>query len=169
MGIAMFHTHWKRGAVAALAACAVVPVIGGCATAGPGTARPDEPAVIVRDGSNGHTVSVVVGERLEVILGSDYWTVQGSSRPRVLRQDGQTFTCPGHPAAETFPAWDASRYARTSARLPPAPPSLRLPGRAAVRLSAAGRASSATPSPSWSARRAPECLLLDLADSGSQL
>jgi hypothetical protein len=103
MRIAMFHTRWKRGAVAALAACAVVPVIGGCATTGPGTARPDEPAVIVRDGSNGHTVSVAVGERLEVILSSGYWTVQDSSRPHVLRQDGQTVYLPRPPGCGNIP------------------------------------------------------------------
>ena len=46
--------------------------------------------VLARDNSNGKTVRVSVGERLELILASDYWNVDPSSSPAVLRQDGQT-------------------------------------------------------------------------------
>ncbi len=83
----MGHMHWRWAAGAAI--CGVLAV-GGCAA--PGSAA--DPGVIVRDGANGHTVALKAGQRLEVILGSDYWTVQGSSAPRVLRQDGATTTLP---------------------------------------------------------------------------
>ena len=46
--------------------------------------------VVVRGSSNGKTVRVSVGERLELILASDYWNVNPSSSPKVLRQDGDT-------------------------------------------------------------------------------
>ncbi len=91
----MFHAYRKWGAGVMLAACGVVPLIGGCSAAGPGVhaGGPGAP-LVVRDGANGHTVTITVGEHLEVILGSTYWTVQGSSQPRVLRQDGPTALLP---------------------------------------------------------------------------
>lgn len=99
----MLNTR-RRGAAVMLAACAVVPFAGGCAAAASGAPRPGHPApLIVRDGSNGHTVSVTVGERLELILGSTYWTVQGSSRPRVLGQDGSSSLLPRPPDCPTIP------------------------------------------------------------------
>ena len=92
----MLHTQRKWGAAIMLAACGVVPFVGGCGTASApaaGGGGGDSP-LIVRDASNGHSVSVTVGEHLEVILGSSYWTVQGSSRPHVLQQDGPTKLMP---------------------------------------------------------------------------
>jgi hypothetical protein len=91
----MFHAYRRWGAGIMLAACGVVPLIGGCSAAGSGVhaGGPGAP-LVVRDGANGHTVTITVGEHLEVILGSTYWTVQGSSHPRVLRQDGPTALLP---------------------------------------------------------------------------
>jgi hypothetical protein len=94
----MLHTQRKWGAAIMLAACGVVPFVGGCGTAsapaaGGGGGGGDSP-LIVHDGANGHTVSVTVGDHVEVILGSSYWTVQGSSQPRVLQQDGPTKLMP---------------------------------------------------------------------------
>lgn len=85
------------GTVIAAAGCAAAgPVTTGPGTGGPGTGGPGTggPPVVVRDAANGHTVSVTVGERVEVVLGSDYWTVAGSSLSRVLRQDGPTRPLP---------------------------------------------------------------------------
>jgi hypothetical protein len=92
----MLHTQRKWGAAIMLAACGVVPFAGGCAAGGSGGVHTDPASspVIVRDGSNGHTVSVTVGDHLEVILGSSYWTVRGSSHPKVLQQDGPTTFMP---------------------------------------------------------------------------
>jgi hypothetical protein len=108
----MLQSQRKWGAAIMLAACGVVPFVGGCGTAsapagtasaptgtasapaaGGGGGGGDSP-VVVRDGSNGRTVSVTVGEHLEVILASSYWTVQGSSQPQVLQQDGPTKLMP---------------------------------------------------------------------------
>jgi hypothetical protein len=104
-GIAMPDTHRKRGAAVMLAACAVVLFAGGCAAgAGSGAPPAGHPApLIVRDASNGHTVSVTVGQRLELILASTYWTVQGSSRPRVLGQDGPSRLLARPPGCPTIP------------------------------------------------------------------
>ncbi len=91
----MLHTQRKWGAALMLAACAVVPFAGGCAAAGSSHPAGDPGGpLVVRDGSNGRTVTVTVGEHLEVILGSTYWTVRGSSKPRVLRQDGPSSLMP---------------------------------------------------------------------------
>ena len=92
----MLQSQRKWGAAIMLAACGVVPFVGGCGTASApaaGGGGGDSP-VIVRDGSNGHTVSVTVGDHLEVILASSYWTVKGSSHPNVLQQDGPTKLMP---------------------------------------------------------------------------
>ena len=95
----MLQTQRKWGAAIMLAACGVVPFVGGCGTASAPTSggvhtAPVSSPLIVRDGSNGHTVSVTVGEHLEVILASSYWTVRGSSQPNVLQQDGPTKLMP---------------------------------------------------------------------------
>jgi hypothetical protein len=68
------------------------------------TGSPTAPVTVtVDDGAGRHTVTVTVGERLAVILGSTYWNVAGSSRPAVLSQDGATAvmarpaSCPATP------------------------------------------------------------------------
>ena len=99
----MFHAYRKWGAGVMLAACGVIPFIGGCAAAGPGTSPGGTGGpLVVRDSANGHTVTVTVGEDLEVILGSTYWTVPGSSHPGVLRQDGpdEPYAAPGRVRGE---------------------------------------------------------------------
>ena len=92
----MLQTQRKWGAAIMLAACGVVPFVGGCGTASAPAAGGGggDSSLIVRDGSNGHTVSVTVGDHLEVILASSYWTVKGSSHPTVLQQDGPTKLMP---------------------------------------------------------------------------
>ena len=44
--------------------------------------------IVVRDDANGKTVKARVGDRIELILSSTYWNLDGSSAPRVLRQNG---------------------------------------------------------------------------------
>src|SRR5262249_24756449 len=51
---------------------------------GPGTGW----RLVVDERQNGQTVSLAVGQRLELDLHNLYWTVQGSSAPRLLDQDG---------------------------------------------------------------------------------
>jgi hypothetical protein len=50
--------------------------------------------VVVRDDANGKTVDASVGQTVELILGSTYWTVSGSSASGVLQQDGATTPLP---------------------------------------------------------------------------
>jgi len=50
--------------------------------------------VVVQDDANGKTVNATVGQTVELTLGSNYWTVSGSSAPNVLRQDGAATTLP---------------------------------------------------------------------------
>jgi hypothetical protein len=85
---------WRQVLIIALAGCAAAAALGGCAAAGAAAGGPApeppprSPDVVVRDGAGNHTATVTVGQWLEVVLGSTYWTVAGSSRPAVLRQDG---------------------------------------------------------------------------------
>jgi hypothetical protein len=79
------HRCLKAAIVAAAAACTVA--MAGCGTAAPSDG-PSHKVIVVRDGANGETVSVGVGDTLKLILASSYWNVAGSSMPRVLRQDG---------------------------------------------------------------------------------
>lgn len=103
------HVRHRRAATVALAALAASSLAVGCATATSSQTTPpvgDQPApspVVVQDKSNGHTVSVKVGQRLELILASNYWTVRGSSVPGVLRQDGQTRDLPKPPGCGSIP------------------------------------------------------------------
>jgi len=94
----MVRTRSRWTAVITLVACAVLLVVAGCSATGSA-----DSSLVVRDSANGHTVSLTVGMRLEVILASDYWTVQGSSRPHVLRQDGPTSQLPKPPSCGAIP------------------------------------------------------------------
>ena len=64
---------------------------------------------IVRADANGATVHVGVGDRLELILSSDYWHVHGSSSAAVLTQDGSARylprpgSCPDIPGLGCIP------------------------------------------------------------------
>jgi hypothetical protein len=49
---------------------------------------------MVKDDANGTTVHVHVGNKVELVLSSSYWNVNGSSTARVLRQDGSSTVLP---------------------------------------------------------------------------
>ena len=99
----MRRRHHTRAAGAA-ALAGLLAVLAGCAGAGSpaaaptssGTARPSASdtnatqgaEVVASDRDNGRTVSLVIGQRLRVVLQSTYWTFQQSSNPRVLTSDG---------------------------------------------------------------------------------
>lgn len=74
----------------ALTAAAAALLLTGCGTAGPATQHHGGGAqtIVKRDASNGSTVRVSVGDKLELILGSSYWNFRGSSAPGILRQMG---------------------------------------------------------------------------------
>lgn len=79
--------------VAAVAACTILTA-GGCGTDA-SIGRPGGRTVIViHDDANGKTVSVGVGDSLELILSSSYWNVTGSSAPHILRQAGPAVLLP---------------------------------------------------------------------------
>jgi hypothetical protein len=44
-----------------------------------------------------------VGQHLELVLGSTYWTVRGSSLPAVLKQDGPSHLMTRPPGCGTIP------------------------------------------------------------------
>ncbi len=52
-------------------------------------------SVTVTDDDKGRTVTIAKGGRLTVVLGSLYWTFEGSSAPSVLRPSGQPVIKPG--------------------------------------------------------------------------
>ncbi|HEU5425264.1 MAG TPA: hypothetical protein VFU74_00225 [Actinocrinis sp.] len=64
---------------------------------------------MVKDDANGTTVNASVGQTVELILSSNYWTVAGSSAPNVLHQDGPTIqlarptSCPKIPGLGCVP------------------------------------------------------------------
>ena len=72
----------------ALAVTAAVVLLTGCGTASPAPHAQGSQVVVKRDASNGSTVKLAVGDKLELILASSYWTFRGSSAPGVLRQTG---------------------------------------------------------------------------------
>jgi len=100
----MVHVHRRRAAIA-LAVCAAFSLLGGCAAGGSSHSATGsgDPAVVAGDKSNGRTVSLKVGERLELILASSYWTVRGSSMPGVLRQDGASRLLTPPPGCGSIP------------------------------------------------------------------
>jgi hypothetical protein len=54
-------------------------------------------AVIVSEPDNGRTVTVHSGMRLTLTLHSTYWSIQGSSHPKVLHEVGGPSTQPAKP------------------------------------------------------------------------
>jgi hypothetical protein len=108
----MVNVHRRWVAAAAVAACATALVTGGCAAssstapgAGGGgtTPPPASPTVVARDKSNGHTLTLKVGQHLELVLASTYWTVRGSSVPSVLQQNGPSHLLKRPPGCGTIP------------------------------------------------------------------
>jgi hypothetical protein len=88
----------RRPTVAAVAVLAVSTVASaGCGTAASVARHPvagGPRVIVVRDDANGKTVSAKAGDRIELILASSYWSVTGSSAPRVLREDGPAVLLP---------------------------------------------------------------------------
>lgn len=92
---------------------AMTLLVAGCATASPVSAQHGpqpghtlpgsaggqrRPVVLIEhDRSNGKTVQVRIGDRIALILASQYWIIRGSSAPTVLRQEGPTTTLPPSP------------------------------------------------------------------------
>ena len=77
-------------AILALAACGTAQRgVGGP----PGTQSP-APTIHLGDGDNGKRLTVDVGTRLDVALGSTYWTFQPSSNSAVLRAAGSPSATP---------------------------------------------------------------------------
>ena len=77
---------------AALAVTAAAVTLTGCGAAhqaSQGHGTHGTHVVVKRDASNGRTVKLSVGDKLELVLGSSYWNFAGSSAPGVLRQIGQ--------------------------------------------------------------------------------
>ena len=60
-------------------------------------------SVTVKDDANGTTVHVRVGDKVELVLSSSYWTVNGSSTARVLRQDGSSTVLPRPTSCPAIP------------------------------------------------------------------
>ena len=79
---------------AALAALCMVLAVGCASSANGGQPKGTGAMVVVTDDSNGKTVNASVGQTVELILSSNYWTVSGSSAPNVVRQDGATTPLP---------------------------------------------------------------------------
>ena len=75
-------------------AMVAMTLVAGCASAGStSTHQSPQPVVLVEhDASTGKTVHVRVGDRIALILASQYWIIRGSSTPAVLRQEGPTTT-----------------------------------------------------------------------------
>jgi hypothetical protein len=78
------------------------PQVSGVVTVLPSS--PGNPGVVIADdSSNGKTVYIQVGAKVELILSSTYWTVHSPSVPAVLRQDGDTSPLPRPSTCPTIP------------------------------------------------------------------
>jgi hypothetical protein len=97
----------RRPTVAAVAVLAVSAVAAaGCGTAASVARHPvagGARVIVVRDDANGKTVPARAGDRIELILSSSYWSVTGSSAPRVLREDGPTVLLPRPSSCPAIP------------------------------------------------------------------
>ncbi|HLK01452.1 MAG TPA: hypothetical protein VKU39_16315 [Streptosporangiaceae bacterium] len=104
-------TRSRRGsALAAALAAASLLTAAGCSTvASASVASSTQHQYVVRDASNGKTIWLHTGDRIELILSSNYWQVSGSSAPKVLRQTHATVlmprpsTCPRIPGLGCIP------------------------------------------------------------------
>jgi hypothetical protein len=122
-----------RGFVSALTGLAVTTAlfaVAGCApspgSAGSRPTGPGHPAVVLDEHANQSTVRVMVGNRVELLLHSSYWTNFDSSRSTVVRADGPvrmmptTQTCvPGggcNPVLATFTAVTAGTAVLSASR-----------------------------------------------------
>ncbi|MDB5066313.1 MAG: hypothetical protein JWM18_2747 [Chloroflexi bacterium] len=95
------HTSRRiRGLLAAAGAAAVLAVGSAPAiTASAATVHhaAGHQAVTVSETENGRTITVRSGSRVTLTLHSTYWSIQGSSDPKVLHQVGGTSTQPAKP------------------------------------------------------------------------
>jgi hypothetical protein len=90
-------SHLRRLAVIAAVLATSIGAALATAVAGSGTASASattRPAMIVRDNANGKTITVRVGEQVDLILASNYWHISGSSSSRVLHQNGPAYLLP---------------------------------------------------------------------------
>ncbi|HEY2704356.1 MAG TPA: hypothetical protein VGL20_11750 [Candidatus Dormibacteraeota bacterium] len=85
------------GAAAVLAIGSAPAISASAATVHHTTVR--HQAVTAADADNGKTITVRSGGRVTLKLASTYWTVRGSSDPKVLHQLGKTSTQPAKPGA----------------------------------------------------------------------
>lgn len=74
--------------VLALTAAAAISLTASCGVPITVLRSPGPGALVERDSSNGTTVRLRPGERVTLILSSSYWTINGSSAPDIVRQDG---------------------------------------------------------------------------------
>ena len=101
----------RRGSalVAALAAASLLTAAGCSTVASASVDSSPHHQYVVRDTSNGKTIWLHTGDRIELILSSNYWRVSGSSAPKVLRQTHATelmprpSTCPHIPGLGCTP------------------------------------------------------------------
>jgi hypothetical protein len=93
----------------AISGCGSVPAgsaSGGNGTSTSGSAGPGSAGhktVVARNNANGGTLSVRVGDSVKLVLSSSYWNVSGSSKPRVLGQDGVAVLLPRPPGCPAIP------------------------------------------------------------------
>lgn len=93
-------TRSRRGSVlvAGLAATALLTAAAGCSTVASASVDSStthhQHTYVMRDTSNGKTIWLHPGDRVELILSSSYWRVSGSSAPKVLRQMHATVLMP---------------------------------------------------------------------------
>jgi hypothetical protein len=88
-------SHPRRMAVVAVSLVTAAGAAVAIAEAGTGTASAaTRPTVVLHNNANGKTMTVRVGEKVDLILSSSYWHVSGSSSWRVLHQDTREYLLP---------------------------------------------------------------------------
>jgi hypothetical protein len=99
------HRGFGPALVRLIAVAVVALLMSGC---GSGTT-----ATVAHDNANGTTIHLSVGQRLNLVLSSSYWNLNGSSAPTVLRQDGPSSllsrpsNCPDIPGVGCTPVQTA--------------------------------------------------------------
>ena len=97
-GLALVAGCASQGSNGALVGAGSSPTSGSTApSATPGG------TITVKDDSNGTTVHVHVGTEVELLLSSSYWSVNGSSAARVLKQDGASTVLPRPTSCPAIP------------------------------------------------------------------
>jgi hypothetical protein len=93
------------GAAAGLVLGAALPTAAAAATGAAGSLVPPaaRQQVTATESDNGRTIVLRRGGSLTVVLHSTYWTIAGSSAPRVLSERGRPVTTPAPPSAHCVP------------------------------------------------------------------